>query len=70
MILALYLSILLQPGIEDPNQFNNFLILGYVMMWLAFVVYIISIANKQRNTSQEVKMLRQLLTEDEESSES
>jgi cell division protein FtsL len=68
MTLAIYLNILLQTGIDDPNKFNGYLILGYIVMWLAFMVYIISLANKQRNTKQDIKLLQQLLKEDEESS--
>lgn len=67
MTLFIYLNILLQSGIEDPNQFNGFLILAYIVMWLAFMVYLISLANKQRNTKQDIKLLQQLLKEDEES---
>jgi hypothetical protein len=67
MTLSIYLNILLQTGIDDPNQFNNFLILGYIVMWLAFIVYIATLANKQRNTKQDIKLLQQLLKEDEES---
>lgn len=68
MNFPIYLNILLQAGVDDPNQFNNFLILGYIVMWLAFIVYIVSLANKQRNTKQDIKLLQQLLKEDEESS--
>jgi cell division protein FtsL len=67
MTLAIYLNILLQTGIDDPNKFNGYLILGYIVMWLAFMIYIVSLANKQRNTKQDIKLLQQLLKEDEES---
>lgn len=67
MTLAIYLHILLQTGIENPNKFNGFLILAYIIMWLAFLVYIITLANKQRNTKQDIQLLQQLLKEDEES---
>jgi hypothetical protein len=67
MTLPIYLNILLQTGIDDPNQFNNFLILGYFAMWLAFMFYIVNLFNKQRNTKQDIKLMQQLLKEDEES---
>jgi CcmD family protein len=67
MTLQIYLNILLQTGIEDPNQFNDYLILGYIVMWLAFLVYVVALANKQRNVKQDIKLLQQLLREDEES---
>ena len=58
------LTILLQPGIEDPNLFADFLVLGYVLMWAASAVYIISLWSRQRNTIQDLKLLRRLLEED------
>ena len=33
----------------DPNQFNNYLILGYVVMWLVVMVYLAILANRQKN---------------------
>lgn len=68
MTLTIFLNIFLQAGIDDPNKFNNYLILGYIVMWVAFMIYIASLANKQRNTKQDIKLLQQLLKEDEESS--
>jgi hypothetical protein len=35
-------------------------------MWLAFLVYVVALANKQRNVKQDIKLLQQLLREDEE----
>jgi CcmD family protein len=60
----LILSAALQTG--DPNQFNGFMILGYVAMWLVVMVYLITISNRQRNVKEEVELLEQLLREDEE----
>lgn len=68
MSLIIFLNILLQTPIDDPNRFNGYLILAYFVMWVAFMVYVVSLANKQRNTKQDVKLLQQLLQEDEESS--
>ncbi|RMH02179.1 MAG: hypothetical protein D6706_00755 [Chloroflexi bacterium] len=66
----LYLSILWQTPISDPNRFNGFLILGYVVMWLIGLVYIISLVVRQRNLRQDIQLLRQLLQEDEQHSDS
>lgn len=66
MTLVILLSILFQTPIDDPNKFNGYLILGYFVMWVAFIVYLVSLANKQRNTKQDVKLMQQLLQEDEE----
>jgi len=62
----LLFDILQQVGIGDPNQFNHFMILGYAVMWIIAMVYILSLANRQRNVKEEVELLRQLLEEDEE----
>ena len=57
---------LAQSGIFDPNQFNGYMVLGYVVMWLIVMVYILILANRQRNVKEEVELLQQLLKEDEE----
>lgn len=62
---AILLTILLQ-GIDDPNQFNDFLILGYVAMWVIGVIYIISLVMRQRNVRQDIQLMQQILQEDEE----
>lgn len=61
-----YLMELWAQGIFDPNKFNNFMIIGYFAMWIIVMIYIGSLANRQRNIQEEVKLLRQLLEEDEE----
>jgi hypothetical protein len=60
------LEIWAQGTLFDPNKFNNFMILGYLVMWIIVMIYIGSLANRQRNIREEVKLLRQLLEEDEE----
>ena len=49
----------------DINQFNNYLILGYVVMWLVVMVYLFILANKQKNAREDLKLLTQLLSEEE-----
>ena len=68
MTLIIFLNILLQTPIDDPDKFNGYLMLGYFVMWVAFMAYLITLANKQRNTKQDIKLLQQLLQEDEEAS--
>ena len=60
----IYLNILLQ-GV-DANRFNNFLLLGYGVMWGVGLFYVITLYNRQRNLRQDIHTLRQLLDEDEE----
>jgi hypothetical protein len=61
------LNIFAQGGINDPNKFNGYLILGYGAMWAIALFYILVLANRQRNVREEVHLLHQLLEEDEDS---
>jgi hypothetical protein len=67
--MSAFLDLMLQTGIDDPNRFNGFLILGYVAMWLLAMVYIGITANRQRNLREEIRLMQELLTEDEEQQE-
>ena len=49
----------------DPNLTNNYLILGYVVMGLIALVYVISLVSRQRNVQKDIELMRQLLEEDE-----
>ena len=61
------LTLLLQTA--DPNWFNQYLTMGYVVMGCIVLFYIISLAIRQRNVEQDLKLLQQLLQEDEEDPE-
>ncbi|MCI0397809.1 MAG: CcmD family protein [Chloroflexi bacterium] len=69
MISIFYLLDIVQQTSVDPNKFNNFMVLGYVVLWLVFMIYVFSLANRQRNLHQEIKLMQRLLKEDEESKE-
>lgn len=60
-----FLTILLQTSTQNVNRFNDFLLLGYGVMWLVAVVYLLNLANKQRNLRQDIHLMRRLLEEDE-----
>ena len=60
---------LLQTILSDPHKFNHFMILGYFVMWLIAIIYILTLANRQRNVREEVKLLQELLKEDEEATD-
>ncbi len=62
-------DILFQADIFDPNRHNNYLILGYFAMWLIVMVYIFTLASRQRNAREEIQLMKQLLEEDEESTD-
>lgn len=56
-----------QSGINNPDQFNNFLMLGYGVMGLIALTYIITLFVRQRNLQKDLQLMHQLLQEDEES---
>ena len=58
------LTLLLQTA--EPNQFNQYLMMGYVLMGIVVLFYIISLAMRQRNVKQDLHLLNQLLQDDEE----
>ncbi len=64
--LLILASILLQSGIDDPNQFNNFLMLGYGVTGLIALIYIISLFLRQRNLQKDLQLMAQLLQDDDE----
>ncbi len=66
----LLLTILLQAGVGDPNRFNNFLILGYGVMWVIGMIYVASLLLRQRNVQQDLQLMQRILREDEESADS
>ena len=65
MTAVILTTVLLQTGAADPNRFNGFLILGYAIMWLIGVGYVISLVSRQNNLRKDIKLMRQLLQEDE-----
>jgi len=50
---------------EVANRFNNYLVLGYFVMWLIAVVYIVSLAVRQRNLKQDLQLMGRILEEEE-----
>ncbi len=56
----------LQP-ISDPNQFNNYLLLGYAVMWLIGMIYVASLAVRQRNLRRDLDLMEEILQEDDHS---
>ena len=66
----LLLTVLLQADVGDPNRFNNFLILGYGVMWIIGMIYVASLLLRQRNVQQDLQLMQRILREDEESADS
>ncbi|MCA9873201.1 MAG: hypothetical protein H6659_16150 [Ardenticatenaceae bacterium] len=50
---------------DVANQFNNYLVLGYFVMWLIAMVYIVSLAVRQRNLQKDLRLMGQILEEEE-----
>jgi hypothetical protein len=69
MTLNMLLSILWQGQTDVANQFNGYLILGYLAMWIVGLVYVISLATRQRNLQQDIELMQRLLQENEEGPE-
>ena len=63
------LTILFQSSV-DPNRFNNFLILGYGVMWVISMVYVASLLMRQRNVQQDLQLMNRILQEDEKTADS
>ena len=61
---SFFLTTLLQTA-DVANQFNNYLVLGYFVMWLIAVVYIASLAIRQRNLKQDLQLMGQILQEEQ-----
>lgn len=63
--LIIFLTILAQSDVSDPNRYNNYLLLAYGVMWFIGLVYVGSLANRQRNLEQDVQLMQKLLQEDD-----
>ena len=50
----------------DPDKFNGYLLLGYGVMWLIVMIYITSLALRQRNLRRDIELMEQILQEDDE----
>jgi hypothetical protein len=48
-----------------PERTMGYMILGYAVMWIIGLVYVISLVNRQRNLQQDVQLMRRLLEDDE-----
>ena len=68
MFSNLLLNIAFQSSI-NPNSFNNYLMLGYGVMFVIGVIYIVSLSVRQRNLRQDIQLMQQLLQDNEESTE-
>ena len=63
--LTIFALPLFQTSISDPNIFNGYLILGYGVMGIIGLGYIISLTVRQRNIQKDIQLMQNLLQEDE-----
>jgi len=63
-----FLNIAWQSSVNS-DTFNNYLMLGYTVMVVIGLVYIVSLAIRQRNLRQDIQLMERLLQDDEESSD-
>ncbi|HFC11654.1 MAG TPA: hypothetical protein ENJ56_02325 [Anaerolineae bacterium] len=61
----IFLTLLFQVGNQSVDRFNGYLLLGYIILGLMAVVYILYLWNQQRNIEQDLQLLQQLLEEEE-----
>lgn len=61
----IFLSFLLQIGVDEPDRFNGYLLLGYVVLGLMAVGYMVYLWSQQRNVEQDLQVLQQLLEEED-----
>ena len=64
MINPIFLTILLQVGVEAPNKFNNYLLMGYVVLGLMGVAYVLYLWAQNRNVERDLQVLQQILEEE------
>lgn len=62
---SFFLNIALQ-SLVTPDTFNNYLVLGYFVMGVISLVYIVSLAVRQRNLRQDIQLMERLLQDDED----
>ncbi len=62
----LFAQTLFQITIGNPNQFNNYLILGYFVMGAIATIYIVTLFMRQRNLRKDLQLMEQLLQNEDE----
>ena len=58
-------AVMMLQAVSDPNQFNNYLLLGYAAKWLIGMIYIASLAVRQRNLRRDLDLMEEILQEDD-----
>ncbi|MFO7538228.1 MAG: hypothetical protein R6X32_09235 [Chloroflexota bacterium] len=61
---------LLQAMPAEANRFNDYLVLAYGIMWLIGMVYVISLVVRQRNLLQDIRLMQQVLEDEQDEASS
>ncbi len=64
MMAAVWMFVLPWLQIGNPNRFNDYLLLGYAVMGLISLGYIVTLAVRQRNLQKDLQLMVQLLEEE------
>jgi cytochrome bd-type quinol oxidase subunit 2 len=48
-------------GMGNPDHFNNYLVLGYVVMSSIALLYVVTLALRQRNVEKDIALMHQVL---------
>jgi CcmD family protein len=64
-MLSFFLPAAQLPEAVNPNITLDYMFLGYAAMWLIALLYVASLASRQHNLHKEIKLLQQLLEEEE-----
>lgn len=61
---------ILQSNVGNPDFFNDYLMLGYFVMGLIGLVYVLSLTIRQRNLQQDIQLMQRILQDDENEADS
>ncbi|HRQ38524.1 MAG TPA: hypothetical protein PLD25_11490 [Chloroflexota bacterium] len=64
-MMAVWMFVLPWLQISNPNRFNDYLLLGYAVMGLISLGYIVTLVVRQRNLQKDLQLMTQLLQEEE-----
>lgn len=64
-LFATMAAFLLQAMPAEPNRFNDYLMLAYIVMWVIGMIYVLSLVVRQRNLLQDIRLMQQVLQDEE-----
>ncbi len=64
-LFATMAAFLLQTMPAEANRFNDYLILAYIVMWVVGMIYVLSLVVRQRNLLQDIRLMQQVLQDEQ-----